>query len=163
MSASEQPSTVPASGTALTPDKARERLRFHSMRHDDVDHPNGERGFLGSLRPYGGLRIENLHDVMASLRALAPDFANSRVDREVLTDLWGICHFARAWGVGRGSMLHRNDLITPEDTERLDAWVDAISYAVFCMLDGADAACAFEAYHLLPGAPPPVDALFREP
>jgi hypothetical protein len=121
---------------------ARELLLLHSTGHPDVHHPTWERGFLGSLRPYRGLREANLHEVMAALVALAPELRRERVDREVVAALWGICMLARLCGLHPDGMLRRNGLISDEDVARLDAWVQAIQWAVSMLLgttDGPDA------------------------
>ena len=131
----------------LSPEEAKELLRFHSGRHEDVDHPKWESGFLGSLRPYRGLNEQNYHEVMNCLNALAADLSESgALDREVIADIWGICHLGRAWGVEPRGMLRSNNLITPEDVERLESWIIQISYSAFCLLDGCGAEVAFEFY-----------------
>lgn len=104
-------------------------------------------GFLGSLRPFQGHLIEqNYHEVMAALRVVAPSLEQPDVDREVVRSLWGICHLARAWGVYPDGMLRSNGLIQPADVERLDDWVERISYATFVLLDGGGIDRAFELY-----------------
>lgn len=120
----------------MTPSDAREALRFHSGAHPDVDDPRSTLGFVGSLRPCTGLREENFHGVMKALRVLAPELQSQFVDREVVSALWGICHFGRAWGIDRDGMLRRNSLISDEDVERLEHWVQTISYATAMVLDG---------------------------
>ena len=42
----------------MSPLEAREALLFHSSRHPDVKNRRWEFGFLGSLRPFTGLREE---------------------------------------------------------------------------------------------------------
>jgi hypothetical protein len=121
----------------MTSAEARESLRFHSGSHPDVDDPRWSRGFLGMLRPYGGLRETSFHEVMRALRELATDLQNEMVDREVVSALFGICHLARAWGIHPDGMLRRNGLIAPTDVERLERWVWTISYATSCVLDGS--------------------------
>jgi len=59
----------------LSPEEARELLRFHAGRHEDVNHPESAIGFLGSLRPYRGLNERNYHEVMGCLIALATDLS----------------------------------------------------------------------------------------
>jgi len=121
----------------MTSEEARESLRFHSGSHPDVHDPRWSRGFLGMLRPYHGLREESFHEVMRALRVLADDLQNERVDREVVSAIFGICHFARAWGIHPEGMLRRNALIVDADVERLERWVWTISYATTCVLDGS--------------------------
>lgn len=122
----------------MTSTRAKELLLLHSFSHPEAaEHPKAARGFLGSLRPYRGhLLDENFHDVMQALRTLAPTLTVTAIDREVVAALWGICHFARAWGIHPEGMLRRNDLIGEADIAKLERWVDMISYATFCLLDG---------------------------
>jgi hypothetical protein len=102
-----------------------------------VDSPRWTFGFLGSLRPFTGLREENFHEVMAALRTLAPTLQEDAVARDVVAGLVGVCHLGRAWGVHPEGMLRLNGLIPDEDVARLEAWVWTISYATMCVLDGA--------------------------
>lgn len=127
----------------MTSEEARESLRFHSGSHPDVDDPRWSRGFLGMLRPYHGLREESFHEVMEALRVLADDLQAEKVDREVVSALFGICHLARAWGIHPRGMLRSNGLIDSADVERLEQWVWTISYATLCVLDGS----TDEAFH----------------
>ncbi|MBC6447765.1 hypothetical protein [Actinokineospora xionganensis] len=129
----------------MTPAEAREALLFHSALHPDIDDPRWENGFLGSLRPFKGLREENFHEVMAALRVLAEPLQADQVPREVVSSLVNICHLGRAWGLEPGGMLRRNGLIGDADIERLDDWICTISYAFFCVLDG-DVDEAFHEY-----------------
>src|SRR5262249_5416555 len=80
---------------------------------------------------------ENLDEVMAAVVTLAPDLRAERVDREIVSDLWGICMMARLWGVHPDGMLRRNRLISDDDVARLDAWVQAIQWAVSMLVDAA--------------------------
>lgn len=125
--------------------EAKELLRLHSFTSDDLENPKMATGFLGSLRPYRGLDENNFHEIMAALRVLAPRFATEKLDREIIVELWGICHLARAWGVHPEGMLHRNNLIEETDWLRLEEWIDAISWAVFTLL-GGDEVAAFDGY-----------------
>ncbi|WP_210408296.1 hypothetical protein [Allokutzneria sp. NRRL B-24872] len=120
----------------MTPADAREALLFHSCAHPDVDDPRWQLGFLGSLRPFTGLREENFHEVMSALRSLAESLDADLVPREVVSAVVGICHFARAWGIAPGGMLRRNGLISDADAARLETWVWIISYALTMVLDG---------------------------
>lgn len=90
---------------------------------------------------------ENFHEVMACLRVLADDLGDGEtLDRDVVADLWGIVHLGRAWALAPGGMLRRNGLITEDDQERLESWLETISYAVFVLLDGAGEEEAFGSY-----------------
>jgi hypothetical protein len=131
----------------LTPLEARELLQMHSGRHGDTSHPKWEFGFLGSLRPYSGLRVENFHEVMACLKILAPELEHGATcDKDLVAAIWGICHLGRSWGVEAGGMLRSNGLISADQVERLDSWINQISYAMFCLLDGCGVEIAFEHY-----------------
>jgi hypothetical protein len=131
----------------MTEDDARKAVFLHSFRHDLAGSPPMENGFLGMLRPYGGLREESFHEVMAALEALAPSLASgTTIDRQVMGSLWAICLFARAWGVEPEGMLRRNGLISTEDIQRLEEWIEIISWAVFLLLDGGGKEGAFEPY-----------------
>jgi hypothetical protein len=127
--------------------EAKELLLLHSFGHSDINHPKMLTGFLGSLRPYRGLREENLHEVMRAVIALAPSLQKDKlVDREVIGALWAICDLARTWGVHPNGMLQSNNLISARDVVRLENWVDAISHATMVLLGGGDLEGALEAY-----------------
>ena len=82
---------------------------------------------------------------MESLRVVAPSLQGDVVPREVVSSLLSICHLGRAWGVHPDGMLRRNGLISDTDVERLDGWIETISYAAMCVLDG-DVEEAFHSY-----------------
>ncbi len=107
-----------------------------------------EIGFLGSLKPFqGALRPATFHEVMACIKALGPEFhGQEQVSADVMGALWAICQFGRAWAVYPDGMLRRNHLITAADVEKMELWLDCISYAVCMLLDGCDADVAFEPY-----------------
>jgi hypothetical protein len=127
----------------MTPAEAREALLLHSTLHPDIGNPRWETGFLGSLRPFSGLREENFHEVMAALRTLAESLRADEVPREVVSSVMNICHYGRAWGLDPGGMLRGNNVISDVDVERLEDWVWTISYAFTCVLDDA----VDEAFH----------------
>jgi hypothetical protein len=141
----------------MSPAQAKQLLTLHAFTDPrSAEHPKAEGGFLGSLRPYKGHLIEeNFVEVMESLRVLGPELARETVDREVVSALWGICHLARAWGIEQEGMLRRNGLISASDVETLASWVDTISYATFCLLDGAGEEEAFGEYDRRRDAPTP--------
>lgn len=133
--------------TKITPSSARELLQHHAGRHSDIDHPKSVDGFLGSLRSNNNLRAENFHEVMACLNVLASELENQATcDREIMAALWGICHLGRAWGIDPDGMLRRNALISAEQANRLESWINQISYTTFCLLDGCGVDVAFEFY-----------------
>ena len=127
----------------MMPAQAKRLLLLHSFGLDELDNPQMLGGFMGSLRPYHGLREENFHEVMQALRVLAPQLQQPEIDAEIINALWSICHMARAWGVHEDGMLRRNDLIAPADVERLESWIEAISCATMILLDGGDVEAAF--------------------
>ena len=121
----------------MTFDEARERLRFHCGSHPDIEDPRWEHGILQSLRPYRGLDETGYHDLTACIDAVSDHLQHSgTLDRDIINSLWGICHFARAWGLAADGMLRRNNLITPADQEKLDDWITSISYRIAMWLDG---------------------------
>ncbi|WKB54688.1 hypothetical protein [Eleftheria terrae] len=131
----------------MTPAQALLLLSQHSGRHDDVHHPKWESGFLGALRPYRGqLDVANFHEVMTALRVLAAQLEAPQVDRNLVSALWNICHLARMWAVAPEGMLQSNRLIAPADVARIERWIDCVSYAVLCLLDGAGVDEAFHEY-----------------
>lgn len=131
----------------MTPAEARLLLSYHSGRNENFSHEKWVSGFLGSLRPYAGSLIEgNFHEVIACLRALAPELRDAdAIDRQVTADIFGIVHLSRMWSSPDG-MLGRNRLITDRDRKRLESWVDAITYAFMAILDGCDDKEAFAEY-----------------
>ncbi|WP_400192209.1 hypothetical protein [Hymenobacter sp. B81] len=136
----------------MTSAEAKNLLLHHAFSHSDHEHPTSQHGFLGMLRPFDGtLNEANYHAVMAALHVLANDLEHPTLDREIIAALWGICHFARAWGLDPDGMLRRNDLISPSQIQQLDTWVASISYATCCLLDGSGRAEAFADY--LPALP----------
>ncbi len=80
---------------------------------------------------------------MDALAVLHPHFKEADLDREVMNALWGMCFFARAWGVHPNGMLRRNNLISVADVDKLERWINAIGYAVAMLLGGGDAESAF--------------------
>ena len=87
----------------MTENEAIELLKKHSYVHNDLDDPKLTKGFLGMLRPFtGGLYRDNFHELMQILQVLKQRFLDTTVDREIMPCFWGICHFARVWGVDEG-------------------------------------------------------------
>ncbi len=94
-------------------------------------------GFLGTLRPYQGLKEDNFHSMMEALFAVGRNFSESlQVDREVVCSIWWICYLARQWGVDTQGMLRRNHLINEQDVARLAKWIDVIEYTTLSFLNG---------------------------
>ena len=129
-------------------EEALELLQHHSFTHPDYKHAKSEKGHLGMLRPFTGLYDENFHELMHILKVLAHDFQQEKLEREIISNFWGICQLSRAWGVEEGGMLRKNKLITPEQINKLSDWTDCISYTVLCLLDNQGEEESFSLYHL---------------
>jgi hypothetical protein len=127
--------------------EAREALLLHSFSYPDLTHPKMVQGFLGSLRPYTGLRDENFREVMEAIRVLAPEFrTQDAVDKELISALWDICF--QTWSIALQSegALRRNELITQEEIEKLEGWLFDIFFSVSILLQGGDLSAAFSSY-----------------
>lgn len=112
-------------------------LKCHAFAHDDLEHPKMQRGFLGMLRPFNGELVEeNFHELMQIIEMLADDLGKPALDREIIACFWSICQLARAWAVYPEGMLRRNGLLTPDQEETIEEWIDMISYAVMVLLEG---------------------------
>jgi len=103
--------------------------------------------FLGSLRPFSGLREENFLRVMEAVVALKPHLAGQDIwERRLVEGLWGLTTTARLWGLDPDGMLQRNRLLSADDTARLLRWVRCIEMAVSRLLRGGDPAEAMANY-----------------
>jgi hypothetical protein len=72
------------------------------------------------------------------LKALADEIDGpEKVNRKIVSALWGMCHLARAWAVYPEGMLISNNLITAQQVEQIEDWIEDISYATMCLLDGS--------------------------
>ena len=132
----------------MTFKEAKQTLLLHSFSHSDLSHPKMATGFLGSLRPYQGIKEENFREVMEAIKSLAEYFQKEPLlDKEIVNALWGICHLARAWGVHPDGMLRRNNLISEKEHLQLEEWIETISYATMMLLDGCDMDIALEEYN----------------
>ena len=133
----------------MTEMEAIELLKHHSYNHEDIKHPKTEKGFLGMLRPLDGqLSEDNFHEIMTILKTLKRHFKDDKIDRQIISSFWGICHFAKAWGLDEKGMLRRNNLLNEKQIKQLSVWIECISYAVMGLLDGMDDEDAFELYKL---------------
>ncbi|GAB2947917.1 hypothetical protein GCM10027048_11120 [Hymenobacter coalescens] len=131
----------------MTEKEAVELLKHHSFTHEDIDHPKSEKGFLGMLRPFQGELIENnFHELMEIAKVLKQQFYKDNIDRQIISNFWGICYLSRAWAVDQGGMLRRNGLISDTQIELLSTWIDCISYTIMNLLDGLPDEEAFETY-----------------
>lgn len=127
--------------------QAKELLKLHAYIHEDIYNHKMQTGFLGSLRPFTGLNEDNFHEVMYAMKVMEPLFNSNetKIDRQVISAVWGVCHLARAWCIHPDGMLRRNNLITNDDTLKLESWLEHISYAFFGLLDGLQGE-AFDEY-----------------
>jgi hypothetical protein len=121
----------------MTSAEALELLRMHVS-------PDLPSGFLGSLRPYTGLRDENFEEVIAAIKILAPKLQGETIDRELVSLLWSLCYFARLWGLESDGMLQRNGLISESDTVKLRGWVNKIDLGLRNIFEGVEVEGAFE-------------------
>jgi len=117
--------------------EARLLLSFHSGRNEDIENPKWTNGFLGILRPFKNkLSEENFHEIMKCLKILSEDFELKKIEQETVSDLWTICHLGRAWALYEDGMLQSNNLLTQEQIQILDDWINMISYSVMNLLQG---------------------------
>ncbi len=132
----------------MTNEEAKQILKYHSFQDEDIDHPKMTRGFLGMLRPFRGEIIEeNFHEVMDAIKTLSKSFRNDKlIDKQVMSSLWGICHLTRSWAIDPDGMLQQNNLLTQEQIDLLEQWIETISYSTFCFLDGCDDQTALNFY-----------------
>jgi hypothetical protein len=56
------------------------------------------------------------------------------------------CFTSWRWGLMRGGMLERNQLMAEADVERLSAWVEQIASSVELLLERGDPGSAFDGY-----------------
>jgi hypothetical protein len=123
----------------MTRDQAMEQLRFHSGRHPDVDNIQWENGFLPSLRPYKGLNRNSFDNLMACLNVLKDGIKEAEfIERELILDLWTICHYSKAWGTDPEGMIRSNNLISEDDLRQLEDWINKISCKVSFWLEGIE-------------------------
>lgn len=134
----------------MTKEEAIELLKHHSFTHEDIDNPKSEKGFLGMLRPFKGELIEaNFHELMEVISVLKDQLSNDNIDREIVSNLWSICHLSRAWGIEQNGMLRQNNLISATQIESLSDWINCISYTIMNLLEGVPDKEAFELYTFL--------------
>jgi hypothetical protein len=133
----------------MTEIEAIELLRHHSYDNDDIENAKTEKGFLGMLRPFNGqLYEENFHEIMTLLRTLKQQFRSEKIDRQIISSFWNICHFTHVWALDPEGMLRRNSLLSDQQIKQLCTWIDCISYAIMGLLDGLSDEQAFEFYDL---------------
>ena len=128
--------------------EAKSALLYHSGITDKMAAKNS---FVTSLRPYAGLNENNFHEVMEALFAVAEGISESpHLDRRITGCLWNICYLGRSWGVHPEGMLRRNDLISDDDVDRLDEWINIIEWSSLALVEGTgpDGGIPEEASHL---------------
>ncbi|MAG94355.1 MAG: hypothetical protein CMJ48_11470 [Planctomycetaceae bacterium] len=104
-------------------------------------------GFLGMLRPYRGLREHNFHVVMQALLVVGERLHSAdTVDRDLIESLWSTCSLMRCWGLHPDGMLQRNNLITSDDTRRLETWIDIFERSALGLLIGCPPHAEVERY-----------------
>lgn len=112
-------------------------LKCHAFVHEDLEHEKMQHGFLGMLRPFRGeLDEHNFHELMNIIEVLAEEFEKPQVNREILACFWSICQLARTWALYPDGMLQKNGLLSKEQVELMEEWLDMISYAVMILLEG---------------------------
>lgn len=117
-------------------EEAKELLSYHSGRNENVNNSKWINGFLGSLRPFSGKLIEsNFTEVMECMKVLQDEFAQEKIDKNILSDIISITYFARVWASPDG-MLGSNKLLTEEQTDKLNLWVDMIQESLMYLLEG---------------------------
>jgi hypothetical protein len=122
----------------MTFEEARAVILFHGTGATppnvgwEEDMEAWESGFLGSLRPFRGMLDEkNFDEVMQAIKVVAPHLCEEKVDRELMSSLWAITYLGWLWGLAPDGTLQRNNLISAEDTKRLDQWVEFIGMEVY--------------------------------
>ena len=116
----------------MTPEEAKQLILIHAGM---CDSPLAATAFIGSLRPFTGIREENFHQIMEALQILTPYLQQEQIDRELICALWSLCELTRAWGVDTSGMLVRNNLLSDSDKVSLKKWIDTISSAVLLILE----------------------------
>jgi hypothetical protein len=132
----------------MTTEEAKKVLKYHSFTDEDIDHPKMKNGFLGMLRPFSReLNDDNYHEVIEAIKTLADELrSEEKIDKNVISAIWGICYLTRIWAIEKDGMLRRNNLINDEQIEKLEKWIDTISYATMTILEGSDNLIAFDSY-----------------
>ena len=132
--------------SAVDYEEAKCLILHHTASTDDALDESTPCGFLQMLRPFGGLREDVYQDLYRAIQAIAPELRTAKhIERELVDALWAICWFGRYWGLHPDGMLRRNNLISGEDQETLQAWLDQISSTVAWLLMGEDDETAYAA------------------
>jgi hypothetical protein len=119
----------------MTVEEARLVVRKHAGRSEKDG--NGD-SFLGMLRPYRRLHEEYFQELMGALKSLGPSLGGSRVDRDLIADLWELVFLAWLWALAPTSKVRRNGQITDKDQEILAGWLEEIGLTISLMLGGEE-------------------------
>lgn len=107
-----------------------------------IQNPDGsidfeESGYIGSLRPYIGIRHQNFHSVVEALLVVGEQLhMKPDVDRELVHAIWDLTSTARRYGIRPGGMLKRNKLISDSDAATLEEWNDIVESMALGLLQG---------------------------
>jgi hypothetical protein len=133
-------------------------LNYEEAKHVLLLHGDGacddkgeplflEEGFLGMLRPYRGLVESNFHIVMQALLVVGEQLhVAETVDRKLIECIWSTCSLAQYWGLHPDGMLQRNNLITMDDTARLECWITIFEKTALGLLNGCSPQDEVERY-----------------
>lgn len=115
----------------MTKEEAIISLSFHSGRNSDISDPRWINGFLGSLRKFNKDIVEsNFIDVVECLKTISEVFQKDKIDREVMTDIYGILYQTTIW-LKDGGMLSDID---DEMKSKIKYWMEMYSYAIMVLL-----------------------------
>lgn len=112
-----------------------------------VEGPRLTDGLLGMLRPYQGIREQNLHEVIGCIFSLKADLQGDAVDRGIVLAFMTISTTIKEWGTHPRSMLRRNHILDDAALKRLEAWSLIIDTACIRYLSKLSDAVAL--YHYL--------------
>jgi len=116
------------------------------MQHGGITEDT-ESGFLAMFRPYHGLDEDKFHQMMQTLRALAPDLQDrEQIDADLMNALWSIQTYTHEWVLYPQGMLRRNRLISEAELERVYLWMSLFSWTVANLLQGMPVEEAFRNY-----------------
>lgn len=108
----------------MTPEDAMARLIEHANPHDPPW------GFMDMLRPFRGLRREVLAEVTKLTDLASPLLTAELVPRQLVGALWTIVQIGRLWALDKGGMLERNHLLSDEEREDLERFLDDLQITV---------------------------------
>jgi hypothetical protein len=125
----------------MTITEAKEIIKIHGFKHEDLDNPKMEKGFLGMLKPYRGeLYEENYNEIITAIKVLSSETSKGEsVQKEIMEDILSICYYANFWGLDKDGMLRRNGLLPDQDIDKLQQWIQGIIKELIIALDGDEA------------------------